>query len=73
MRRYGHALALAASLVVAWLSLAGAADAKGFKCHGHKATIVGTDHGEVIRGTPHRDVIVAAAERTASRAAAATT
>src|SRR3954453_929339 len=28
-------------------------------CHGHSATIVGTNRGDVIDGTPARDVIVA--------------
>jgi uncharacterized delta-60 repeat protein len=33
----------------------------GSRCMGHKATIVGTRHGEKLVGTPHRDVIAALA------------
>jgi hypothetical protein len=40
------------------LAFSGVAQAKSFSCHGHKATIVGTNHADVIRGTNHRDVIV---------------
>lgn len=41
--------------------LAGAAPAEGagVTCRGVRATIVGTEQGEVIRGTPGRDVIAA--------------
>ena len=31
------------------------------RCRGHRATIVGTRHGENLVGTPHRDVIAALA------------
>ena len=27
------------------------------RCHGRRATIVGTDGNDVLHGTPHRDVI----------------
>jgi uncharacterized delta-60 repeat protein len=33
----------------------------GSRCQGHRATIVGTRHGEKLVGTPHRDVIAALA------------
>ena len=33
----------------------------GSRCLGHRATIVGTRHGERLVGTPHRDVIAALA------------
>jgi uncharacterized delta-60 repeat protein len=33
----------------------------GSRCKGHRATIVGTRHGEKLVGTPHRDVIAALA------------
>jgi uncharacterized delta-60 repeat protein len=33
----------------------------GSRCEGHRATIVGTRHGEKLVGTPHRDVIAALA------------
>jgi uncharacterized delta-60 repeat protein len=33
----------------------------GSRCQGHRATIVGTRHGEKLVGTPHRDVIASLA------------
>src|SRR3982751_3321955 len=49
------------TLCLAALTLFGAAsaDARAPRCHGHKATIVGTSHRDVLHGTSHRDVIVA--------------
>jgi Ca2+-binding RTX toxin-like protein len=40
------------------LTIAPAASAKGSRCSGTKATIIGTDQPERIRGTRERDVIV---------------
>lgn len=55
----GAALVVAAlaamTSVVATVAPANAAPS----CHGHVATIVGTDGADVIHGTPHADVIVA--------------
>ena len=48
------------ALVVAALAFPAAASADQPKCHGHRATIVGTNHGDTIVGTNHRDVIVGA-------------
>ncbi|MFC7492931.1 MULTISPECIES: calcium-binding protein [unclassified Nocardioides] len=47
--------AVAAALVAVPASAGGAAPPT---CQGHRATIVGTDRGDVLTGTPGRDVIV---------------
>ena len=54
----GSLAALAA--FVAFAAFAGAAvneEAETPRCHGRRATIVGTDGNDVLRGTPKRDVI----------------
>lgn len=49
----------AASLTVASAAAATATAAAPPRCHGHAATIVGTNASEYLAGTPGRDVIVA--------------
>ena len=58
-RRSGITIGLAV-LAAAFVAHAGAATepaAGAPRCHGHKATIVGTSGDDVLRGTPQRDVI----------------
>ena len=44
-------------LTISWVGIPGAAAAVP-RCSGKKATIVGTDHADVLKGTSGRDVIV---------------
>jgi len=58
----GVCAAVAATLVGLGLAASTSAAAAGThrpRCHGQRATIVGTRHRDVIHGTDKRDVIVA--------------
>lgn len=61
MNRARAAAPLTLAVAAATLTLTGASSAAAAPpmCHGHAATIVGTNASEYLAGTPHRDVIVA--------------
>jgi len=53
----GLALAAAALATVVFIAAAPAEEEEPPRCHGRRATIVGTPGDDVLRGTPERDVI----------------
>ena len=59
MRILGRGLALAAAALatVVFIAAAPAEEEEPPRCHGRRATIVGTPGDDVLRGTPERDVI----------------
>ena len=59
MRILGRGLALAAAALAAvvFVAAAPAEEEEPPRCHGRRATIVGTNGNDVIHGTPERDVI----------------
>jgi Ca2+-binding RTX toxin-like protein len=56
--RFRFVLLVTAGLTAAALTSAPVAAAAGRRCHGIKATIVGTARADLLMGTPRRDVIV---------------
>ncbi|MDF1603942.1 calcium-binding protein [Nocardioides sp. YIM 152315] len=58
MRRLPVLGVLVGAVSTALAAVPGPADAAAPSCQGHRATIVGTDRGDVLTGTPGRDVIV---------------
>jgi Ca2+-binding RTX toxin-like protein len=58
MRRSANA-ALVAAMTIASIAVSLPAAAASIRCHGEKATIVGTDHNDTLPGTAGPDVIAA--------------